>query len=394
MSFGHLLLRVSLCGLISCAASRAPLLVDTHIDTPYRLFASRDSEGVPTEDILHRTEHGDFDLPRARQGRLSVAFMAIYTPAEGLPETGARAHADAVIDMMERIVAGSVGALAIVGSVAQVEANHARGVMSLPLGMENGAPIEGRIENVEHFYRRGIRYITLAHSRDNDLADSSFDTRHTWRGLSPMGRDVIREMNRLGMMVDISHLSDEAASQAIELSTTPVIASHSACRHLTPGFERNISDELISAVAARGGVVQINFGSIFLLPETVAQFEKYVADFESFSKAAGGKPSDADVDAFVASYKREHPAIRASLGDVVAHIDHVVRLAGIDHVGLGSDFDGVGDAVPVGLEDVSKYPALLGALKKRGYSDADVAKIAGGNLLRVWRSVERARQPK
>ena len=224
------------------------------------------------------------------------------------------------------------------------------------MGMENGAPIEGDLENITYFYNRGIRYITLTHAKDNHICDSSYDTTRTWHGLSPFGEKVVAEMNRVGMIVDVSHITDSSFYQVIRLSKAPVFASHSSCRHFTPGFERNMSDDIIKVLGEHNGVIQINFGSYFLH-----------ADFQT---------------------KDEADTTNITTVQMVAdHIDHVVKLAGIDHVGFGSDFDGVG-ALPAGLEDASQMPNLLAELLRRGYSDEDIAKICYQNTFRVWRAVE------
>jgi membrane dipeptidase len=196
-------------------------------------------------------------------------------------------------------------------------------------------------------------------------------------------------MNRLGIMIDVSHLSDASAREAIDLSRAPVIASHSSCRAFTPGWERNISDDLIRRVAAGGGVVMINFGSGFLDRRARWEWEAYAKVAKKHREARGLESDSPEMEAFEKAYWKEHGRTYAGLGAVVDHIDHVVGIAGVDHVGFGSDFEGVGDSLPVGLKDVSGYPNLIGALLERGYSEADVRKIAGENLMRVWSEVER-----
>jgi len=361
--------------------AREALIVDTHIDVPYRLH------GKP-EDISKRTASGDFDYPRARAGGLDAAFMSIYVPAER-EGNGAKALAEELIDLVEGLARAAPEKFALARSPADIRSRAGTDVISLPMGMENGAPIEGQLANVGYFYERGIRYIGLAHGTSNHLADSSFDIRRPWQGLSPFGREVIAEMNRLGIMVDVSHLSDEATAQAIELSRVPVIASHSSARAFMPGFERNLSDALIRAIAARGGVVQVNFGSAFLIPEATEHLNKMRAALQGWRATAGKDASPEEIRAFVADYNQQHSSPRATIDHVIEHIDHIVELVGIDYVGLGSDFDGVGDTLPEGLRDVSQYPNLIDALLTAGYSEPDVKKILGENLLRVWAEVER-----
>jgi len=359
------------------------LIVDTHVDVPYRI-ASKPA------DITSATEDGDFDYPRAVAGGLNTAFMSIYTPAKLESEGRSKQVAEELIAMVEGIVERAPDKFAIARSVADVRNQFDAGLMSLPMGMENGSPIEGDLDNLEHFYNRGIRYITLTHSLSNHISDSSYDDNRQWNGLSDFGVDVIQEMNRLGIMVDISHVSDEAFWQVLEVTRTPVIASHSSARYFTPGFERNMSDEMIVALAENGGVIQINFGSTFVSQEA--------RDYGTARSAAGKQyllehPDLTESDLYTSYpeiYAQENgPMPFATLDDVLDHFDRVVKLAGVDHVGIGSDYDGVGDSLPVGLKDVSSYPNLVEGLLRRGYSETDVRKILSENLLRVWMAVER-----
>ena len=356
------------------------LVVDTHVDVPYRLLEEM-------EDISQRTEKGDFDFPRAKAGGLDAPFMSIYVPAE-LEDEGAKEHADALIDMVEKFETDWPDKFAVARSRADVEAAFAAGKIALPLGMENGAPIEGDLENLRYFAERGIRYITLTHSKNNHICDSSYETEKKWDGLSPFGREVVAEMNRLGVMIDISHVSDAAFYQAVELSEAPVIASHSSCRHFTPGFERNMDDAMIKRLAEGGGVIQINFGSAFL---TEAANGQSLARWQATAQFREKNDLDSDderIQAFEEEYRENNPPIFADVSDVVAHIDHVVQLVGVDHVGLGSDFDGVGDSLPTGLKDASEIPNLIRALLEKGYSEEDIRKICSGNIMRVWEAVD------
>jgi membrane dipeptidase len=362
--------------------ARQSIIVDTHIDVPYRLETKPD-------DVSLATESGDFDYPRAQSGGLNVPFMSIYTPASLESEGKSKEVADELIDVVEGIVAHAPDKFAVARSPADVREQFAAGLMSLPMGMENGSPLQGDLANLQHFYDRGIRYITLAHSMSNHLADSSYDEHRQWHGLSEFGAEVVAEMNRLGIMVDVSHVSDDAFWQIIELSSAPVIASHSSARYFTPGFERNMSDEMIKALASKGGVIQINFGSSFLSAEA----REYSSNLMAAGKVyAAGHPEMTETDIYQqypAIYAVEHGAMPfATLEDVLDHIDHVVALTSINNVGIGSDFDGVGDSLPVGLKDVSAYPNLVKGLLDRGYSEADIKKILGENLLRVWQAVE------
>jgi membrane dipeptidase len=260
--------------------------------------------------------------------------------------------------------------------------------------MENGAPLGDDLANVRFFFDRGVRYITLAHSAANRIADSSYALERRWHGLSPFGRQVVAEMNRLGIMVDVSHISDESAREAIALSKAPVIASHSAFRHFTPEFERNISDALAKAVAAKGGVVQVPFGTAFVDPRGAADTQAHFRAINDFNARnvelrAQGKP-ELDRDRFDREWAAAHPAPETPITAVLDQIDYGVKLLGVDHVGIGSDFDGVDGELPDGLRSVADYPNLVAGLQARGYTDDDIRTILGGNLLRVWRAVEAA----
>lgn len=378
--------------------ARRFIIMDGHVDLPHRLTLRLDPNGQPIEDVSKRTEFGDFDHPRAVAGGLDAPFMSIYVPSSYQKSGGAKKKADELIDMVEKIATTHPDKFALAHSPDKVVANSAAGRISLPLGIENGAAIEDKLDNLAHFHGRGVRYITLTHGEDNLICDSSYDKKRTWKGLSPFGRQVVAEMNRLGIMIDVSHISDQAFDQVIELSQAPAIASHSSARRFTPGFERNLDDERIKKLAARGGVLLINFGSSFIDDRARAYFDQMR---EAIKKQTAGRtppPDELERDKLQEAYAAEHPRILATLDQVADHIIHVIELAGVDHVGFGSDFDGVGRSLPVGLEDVSGYPNLIRVLLDRGLSEADVEKIAGGNFMRVWREVEeharsRAKQP-
>lgn len=349
------------------------IIIDTHIDVPYRLHAD-------WEDVTVATKRGEFDYPRARQGGLNAPFMSIYIPSSYEQSGGGYQLANQLIDSMEALVGRAPDKFAMAHDSKDVLAQFGSGKVSLALGMENGTPIEGKLENLQHFYNRGIRYITLAHSQSNHISDSSYDLRRRWQGLSPFGKELVVAMNNIGMMIDISHVSDAAFYQVMELSKAPVIASHSSLRKYTPGFERNMDDDMIKALAKNGGVVQINFGSSFVT--------QMANQYGALRKAAAKQAGVEDNEAFELEFRKKHPYPFATLDTVLDHIDHVVALVGIDYVGIGSDYDGVGDSLPVGLKDVASYPNLIAGLLQRGYSEADIAKILSGNLLRVWREVE------
>jgi membrane dipeptidase len=372
-------------GAVADSLAKNIIIVDTHIDVPYRLTEE-------WEDISKRTSKGDFDYPRAISGGLNAAFMSIYTPAELENKGTSKTTAKNLISLVEDLVKKNPDKFALAYSVADVTKQFNTGVISFPMGMENGSPIEGKIENLKYFYDKGIRYITLAHSKSNHISDSSYDENKRWNGLSPFGKKVVEEMNRLGIMVDISHVSDSAFYQVLEISKAPAIASHSSCRYFTPGWERNMSDEMIKKLAEKGGVIQINFGSSFLkkdIREKSSAVYNYISNYVSRNKLTPKEEKE-----FRTKYYAEHNPGYASVKDVVAHIDHVVKLVGIDYVGLGSDFDGVGDSLPEGLKDVSQYPNLIYELLKAGYSEKNIEKICSGNILRVWSEVEKIAEEK
>ncbi len=363
--------------------ARDLLLVDTHIDVPYRLH----KEWV---DVSVATDGGDFDYPRAVAGGLDALFMSIYIPADVDAAGEAKAFAEGLMDTMEALAAASPEKFGIATCTADIHALKASGRIALPMGMENGGPIEGELANLAHFAQRGIRYITLTHSKSNHISDSSYDDNERWQGLSDFGKALIPAMNAQGVMVDVSHVSDRAFWQVLELTDVPVIASHSSLRHFTPGFQRNMTDEMVAALGRNGGVIQINFGSSFLTRTAREYSDAAQQALERFreEKPAGEEADAAAEDAFRAQYRQAHPYPYASVDDVLDHIDRAVMLAGIDHVGIGSDYDGVGDSLPLGLKDVSTYPNLVAGMLERGYSEEDVAKVLGGNIMRVWSEVE------
>ncbi|RAP30283.1 peptidase M19, partial [Candidatus Marinamargulisbacteria bacterium SCGC AG-414-C22] len=364
-------------------------IIDGHIDIPYRLNKKWD-------DISVETVSGDFDFERARRGGLDAPFMALYVPARFQAFPGnSKAYALEMLALIERIVNADPDKFEIATKPMDLVRLKRLDKIAFPLGIENGSALESDIANVEFFYNKGVRYITLTHSEDNLICDSSYATTRTWKGLSPFGRQVVKEMNRLGVMIDISHVSDDAALQVLDLTTAPVIASHSSLRHFTPGWERNMSDEVLLKLAENDGVIMINFGSNFLIKKALEsrkvinqQVADYVANLEQDIVDQG--------EDVVNQYKEKHRKTLwkekykfAKVQHVADHIDYAVKLVGIDHVGLGSDFDGVGDSLPDGLKDASGYPNLIYELLQRGYSKKDIKQICSENLLRVWKAVQK-----
>ena len=360
------------------------IITDGHVDLPYRLKAknfklTKEYMGIPIE-----TKEGDFDYVRAKKGGLSAPFMSIYIPSEYQIKGGAKLLADSLINMIETIANNHPDKFRVAKSVAEVEQNFKKGIISLPMGMENGAGIEDNLANLSYFKHRGISYITLTHGKDNKICDSSYDTTATWNGLSPFGEQVVKEMNRLGIMVDISHVSDSAFYDVMALSKAPCIASHSGCRFFTPKFKRNMSDDMIRLLGKKGGVVQINFGSTFLDSKVPEYQNKKRDELRALLAEKGLKEDEDAAKPIVEEFRKKNPKLYSDVEMVANHIDHVVKIAGIDHVGLGSDFDGVGDSLPTGLKDVSQYPNLIAVLLKRGYSEEDISKICYKNVFRVW----------
>ncbi len=358
------------------------IITDGHIDVPWRL-----NDGY--EDLSIRTETGDFDYIRAKEGGLDAPFMSIYVPSSYQETGGAKEKADSLIELVHRIANDHPDKFEVAFSVADVNRIFGDGKIALPMGMENGAPILDDLNNVQYFYDRGIRYITLTHAKDNLICDSSYDTTGTWNGLSPFGREVVKEMNRVGIMVDISHVTDEVINQVMDMTDVPVIASHSSCRYFTPGWERNMGDAEIKRLKDNGGVIQINYGSSFVTQVSQDKRKANSEKIEAYAKENGLEENDETFIAYAKKVNEENP-MYADITEVVDHIDHVVELAGIDHVGIGSDYDGVGDSLPYGLKDVTSYPNLIFHLLKRGYSEEDIEKICYKNVWRVWSAVEQA----
>ena len=365
---------------------RSALLIDTHNDVT--------SKTVAGFDIGKRSTEGHTDLARLREGGVGGVFFAVYVGANFVKNNQSAHRALEMIDTVRRDIAGRYPEdFALRASAAGVVTAHKQGRIAALMGIEGGHAIEDNLRLLRDFYELGVRYMTLTHVNTNNWADSSGDidrkdVKHH-NGLTEFGRDVVREMNRLGMLVDVSHVSDKTFWDALETSNAPVFASHSSCRALS-SIPRNMTDEMILAMAKKGGVIQINFGCEFLSQKSADASKRlnFTARYRAIQEKYKNNP-EKERAAIQALTKEEGSKIPpANLGDVVAHIDHVVKIAGIEAVGIGSDFDGV-TCVPVGLEDVSKFPNLTRALLEKGYSAADIRKIYGGNTLRVMADVEK-----
>lgn len=381
------------------ALAKEYIIIDGHIDLPYRMRIANFRLEREFVDPSVETD-GDFDYVKAKEGGLDAPFMSIYIPAsyqaafdheygnllEG-EKNRAKEVADSLITLVEGITEKYPDKFAIATSPQEVEAHFEKGLIALPMGMENGAPIGDDLANVKYFYDRGIRYITLTHSKVNQICDSSYDSVRVWNGLSPFGEEVVQEMNKVGIMVDVSHISDSTFYDVMKITKAPVIASHSSCREFVPGFERNMNDDMIKVLGENGGVIQINFGSTFVDDESREKSEVVRGHIREWLEENNLTYEDSAAQAYIETYMNENPAY-STVKKVADHIDHVVKLVGVDHVGFGSDFDGVGDTLPTGLKDASEYPNLIAELLLRGYSEEDIAKICYKNVFRVWQEVQ------
>lgn len=342
-------------------------------------------------DLDKDNAYGHVDFPKLRRGGIDASFFALYTPGELSPDAATR-HALAMLAAVYDAVHGREdSALAL--TVDEMLQNKDRGLVSILLGMENGAPVQNSLSLLRHFYRMGVRYMTLTHNGDNAIADSAAQGT-TWHGLSPFGRKVIAEMNRIGMLIDIAHASDETFYDCIRLSKVPIVSTHSCCRALCR-HRRNLSDDMLRALADNGGVVQINFFPCFLTDDFTAVLEAsgLESEGELIEAAFIADPGDpVKVARWHGILDRLLALDRPSYKAVVDHIDHAVRIAGIDHVGIGSDFDGIA-VPPKGLEDISKIGVVFEEMRRRGYSKGDIDKVAGGNFLRVMRAAEAVSEP-
>ena len=361
---------------------REAIVVDTHIDTPQR-FLDEDF------DLTPRDPKGHIDLPRMKEGGLDAGFMSIYVDMRRHQGLEATRRALQLIDSVNQQVARHPDQLVLATSAADVRRAHKQKKIALLMGMEGGTPIADDLRLLRLFYQLGVRYMTLTHGLANNWADSSTDEpKHN--GLTDFGKEVVREMNRLGMLVDISHVSDKAFYDALEISQAPMIASHSSCRALCK-HPRNMTDEMIKALAAKGGVIQINYHIGFLDQTYADAYEKIAPELRARMRALAEQYKDDDHalsearEALFKDYQAQLPKV--SWERVVEHVDHAVRLVGADHVGLGSDFDGA--TMPEGLNDASYLPRLTQALLDRGYREKDIKKILGGNTLRVMEEAER-----
>jgi membrane dipeptidase len=355
-------------------------MVDGHNDLPWRI---RSTWGLEFEhiDFSKRRSDGHTDLVRLREGGVDVQFWAAYVPVN-FRGGAATAVALEQIDLIKRLTSSYPTDLEMAYSLADVHRITGEGRIASLIGIEGGHAIANSLPVLRELYEAGARYITLTHSATLAWADAAGD-RERHGGLTDFGRDVVREMNRLGMLVDISHVTAAAMRDAIEVARAPIIFSHSSARGVAD-HPRNVPDEILELVRENGGVVMVNFYSGFLVPEGALNVRDMFAEE---ARLRAQHPVLEDFRRAWADWQLEHPTPPGDVGTIADHIDHIVQVAGIDHVGLGSDFDGV-PMLPVGMDDVSDFPALTVELVRRGYSDEDVTKILGGNLLRVFGEVE------
>jgi membrane dipeptidase len=363
---------------------RDAVVVDTHSDTSSRML----DEGF---DLGPRASDGHMDLPRMKEGGLDVQFFAVYVDAKYARDGGSARRALDMIDAVYEQVARHPDQMEMAYTVADVRRITKKGKIAAMMGIEGGHAIEDSTRALREFYRLGVRYMTLPHTNTNNWADSSGsfvnpggDTKR-WGGLNDLGREIVREMNRLGMLVDVSHVADETFWDVLEVSTAPVIASHSSARAFS-NLDRNMSDEMLRAVAKNGGVVMVNFFATFLDQRRVDARLRFKTERDALAerlKDADDAARQRALDEFDQTHMPATP-----FATLVDHIDHVAKVAGVDHVGLGSDFDG-GITLPEGMRDVRDLPEITYELLRRGYSESDVRKILGENLLRVLGEAER-----
>lgn len=363
------------------------LTVDTHIDWPSHQLRSPDF--VPRErHAPGKMGSGQWDLPRMQEGGLDAAFMSIFTSQGARSDSGhaqAQEHALQLIELTKKMVADNPDLAEIALTPEDAQRIEKAGKRAIFMGMENGYPLGKDLANVKMFYDLGVRYITITHTRNNELGDSSTDDKKEWNGLSPLGEQVVKEMNRLGLLVDISHVSDDLFWDVIALTRAPVMASHSSARALCD-HARNMNDEMLKAVKKNGGVVQVCLLGSYIkkMPPNPERDAALKPLQEKLRAARRGELSDEEAKKVWDEFQginAKHPANRPTVQDAVDHIDHMAKIMGLDHIGVGSDFDGGGGLI--GIDDVSEMPNLTKELLKRGYSEEDIRKIWGGNLMRV-----------
>jgi len=362
-------------------AAPLPVIVDTHADTPSEYLKHPYDLGV-------WNSFGMVDYPRMKAGGVDAEFFAAYVP-RNYANKGAAAYCMRIMETIHEMVDDYPKWAAFAASTEDIRKITTDGKRAILIGIEGGHAIEDSLDLLRAFYRFGARYMTLTHTNSNNWADSSGDE-EKHNGLTPFGKEVVLEMNRLGMLVDISHVSDKTFYDAVATSKAPVIASHSSARAIA-GAKRNMTDDMLKAVAENGGVVMVNFYTVFLDDQArvaAAEREKKLAPQIADLKAKDPSEGELYEQSLEELYK-QNPLPAVPFTRIADHIEHIAKVAGVDHVGIGSDFDGISGNHPAGMEDVSKLPALRAELKKRGFSEGDVRKIMGENFMRVFAEVER-----
>jgi membrane dipeptidase len=362
-------------------------VIDGHNDYPWQVreIAKLDLDAL---DIRRPQPAIHTDIARLTAGGVGGQFWSVYVPSTAPGENPADAVSATLvqIDIVHRMMSLYSQQMALALTADDIERIQRQGKIASLIGVEGGHSINSSLGILRQLYRVGARYMTLTHSLNTPWADSATDSPKS-DGLSAFGEDVVREMNRLGMLVDLSHVSPATMADAIRVSTAPVIFSHSSARAVTD-VPRNVPDDILKALPKNGGVVMVTFVPGFVSQEIANDNTLETAERARLTSTTGTTNAKA-IDEAIAKWRASHPVPKASLLQVVDHIEHIRKIAGIDHIGLGGDFDGI-TSVPVGLEDVSTYPVLLAELLRRGYSDDDVKKIAGRNILRVMRAAEAA----
>ena len=349
--------------------------IDSHIDTVQRVL-------VMGEDLGKRWDAGHVDIPRLQEGGTHAPFFALWVPVYFPGAEAVRRTLD-LRDAMQSVLDTHKDQMELATTAADIRRIVKAGKISVFLTVEGGHTIDDDLRVLRMFYQLGVRSMTLTHSRNNNWADSATD-KPVHNGLTDFGREVVREMNRLGMLVDVSHVADKTFYDTLSVTSKPVIVSHSSMRAISP-VPRNVTDEMLWALAKNGGVIGISFGEGFINPKDAEALESAIKT-ETTGPALTGRALDDYAAEDVRNLFGTRVKVAATVADEVDHIDHAVRIAGIDHVGIGSDFDGV-SGPPNGLDDVSKMPALIEVLLQRGYAERDVKKILGENYLRVIREV-------
>ena len=353
---------------------RSAILVDGHNDLPWKL---REKAGGSFDalDIAQAQPEFDTDIPRLVRGGVGAQFWSVYVPVDSVKQGAALRWTVEQIDVVLRMARRYPETFELARTTADIQRARANGRIACLIGAEGGHSIEGSLGALRMLHELGVRYMTLAHSDTNDICDAATDD-PKWGGLSPFGESVVREMNRLGMLVDVSHVSQETMEDVLAISTAPIIASHSSCRALAP-HPRNVPDEILARLRANGGVVMVNFFSGFVV-ESSAQ--KMAGMFDVVRKLRAEHSDEKELDAAIEAWRKANPIERGDVKTLVDHIEHVVEIAGVECAGLGSDFDGITET-PEGLEDVACYPRITQELLSRGYREDAIRKILGGNAL-------------